>query len=41
MSLDASKVGPVEDSNVYDFVANTFVDLGSGTTFAPQREHDR
>ncbi len=28
MSLDASKVGPVEDSNVYDFVANTFASLG-------------
>jgi hypothetical protein len=28
MSLDASKVGRVEDSNAYDFVANTFADLG-------------
>jgi hypothetical protein len=28
MSLDASKVAPVEDSNAYDFVANTFANLG-------------
>jgi hypothetical protein len=28
MSLDASKVARVEDSNAYDFVANTFIDLG-------------
>jgi hypothetical protein len=28
MSLDASKVARVEDSNAYDFVANTFADLG-------------
>jgi hypothetical protein len=28
MSLDASKVGPIEDSNVYDFVENTFVSPG-------------
>src|SRR4029453_3524099 len=28
MSLDASKVVPTEDSNAYDFVANTFADLG-------------
>jgi hypothetical protein len=28
MSLDASKVARIEDSNAYDFVANTFVDLG-------------
>ena len=28
MSLDASKVVPIEDSNGYDFVANTFADLG-------------
>ena len=28
MSLDASKVARVEDSNAYDFVANTFANLG-------------
>ena len=28
MSLDASKVARIEDSNAYDFVANTFLDLG-------------
>ena len=28
MSLDASKVVPTEDSNVYDFVANTFANPG-------------
>ena len=28
MSLDASKVGPIEDSNVYDFVGNTFANPG-------------
>jgi hypothetical protein len=28
MSLDASKVVPIEDSNVYDFVQNTFADPG-------------
>jgi hypothetical protein len=27
-ALDASKTGVVEDSNLYDFVANTFADLG-------------
>ncbi len=32
MSLDASKVGPVEDSNLYDFVANTFA--------SPVQRHD-
>src|SRR4029453_16439244 len=29
MSLDASKVVPIEDSNVYDFVANTFTNPGT------------
>jgi hypothetical protein len=29
MSLDASKVVPIEDSNVYDFVANTFANPGT------------
>jgi hypothetical protein len=28
MSLDASKAVPIEDSNAYDFVANTFANLG-------------
>ena len=28
MSLDASKVVPIEDSNIYDFVANTFANPG-------------
>jgi hypothetical protein len=28
MSLDASKVAPIEDSNIFDFVANTFVNPG-------------
>lgn len=28
MSLDVSKVAAVEDSNIYDFVANTFANLG-------------
>src|SRR5688572_4742379 len=28
MSLDASKVVPTEDSNIYDFVANTFASPG-------------
>ena len=28
MSLDASKVARIEDSNIYDFVANTFLDPG-------------
>ena len=28
MSLDASEVVPISDSNVYDFVANTFASLG-------------
>src|SRR5687768_8705560 len=28
MSLDASKVVPVEDSNIYDFVENTFGNPG-------------
>ena len=27
-ALDASKTGVIEDSNLYDFVANTFADLG-------------
>lgn len=27
-ALDASKTGVIEDSNLYDFVANTFTDLG-------------
>jgi hypothetical protein len=28
MSLDASKVGPIEDSNLYDFTVNTFASPG-------------
>ncbi len=42
MSLDASKVVPIEDSNIYDFVENTFANPGiRHDVRAAQREHHR